>query len=215
MKAALAPYRRKRDFAATREPTGDDRDIPTTALARFVVQKHDASRLHYDFRLEAAGVLKSWAVPKGPSLNPADKRLAVRTEDHPLEYADFEGTIPRGQYGGGTVMVWDQGTYHNLSSHKGKVVPLERAVDTGYAKVWLQGTKLRGAWVLTRSRRMTDAAGEDAGSGKEQWLLFKVDDAAAEPDRDVTSDSPLSAVTGRGIDQIANGRSRVWNSNRE
>ena len=172
-----------------------------------MVQKHDASRLHYDFRLEAGGVLKSWAVPKGPSLDPAHKRLAVRTEDHPLDYADFEGLIPEGQYGGGTVMVWDRGTYHNLSSEKGRPIAVERAVEKGHVKVWLQGSKLEGAWSLVRTSR-----GEP---GKEQWLLIKADDPGADRTTDITESHPRSVVTERTIEEIAAApESRVWQSNR-
>ncbi len=119
----------------------------------FVVQKHAARTLHYDFRLEVEGVLKSWAVPKGPSLNPQDKRLAVPTEDHPLEYADFEGTIPAGEYGAGTVMVWDFGTYRNITEKKGESIPMAEAVAHGHVKVWLEGKKLEAALPSPASKR--------------------------------------------------------------
>src|SRR5258705_8902764 len=137
----LEAYRKKRDFAATPEPPGHVRRAGRRLRPIFVVQKHDASRLHYDFRLEINGVLTSWAVPKGPSMNPADKRLAVMTEDHPLEYADFEGVIPEGQYGAGTVMVWDKGTYELEAD-----IPPDEQLTRGKIDVALQGEKLRGGF---------------------------------------------------------------------
>jgi bifunctional non-homologous end joining protein LigD len=141
---ALEEYRKKRDFNVTPEPAGRARRR-SSGKRIFVVQKHDASRLHYDFRLEINGVLASWAVPRGPSMNPADKRLAVRTEDHPIDYADFEGVIPEGQYGAGTVMVWDKGTYEP----EDKLSP-EEQLARGEINVLLHGKKLRGGFVLVR-----------------------------------------------------------------
>src|ERR1700736_1791908 len=143
---ALEEYRKKRDFKETPEPSGRGNPRRSTRLPIFVVQKHQATRLHYDFRLEVEGVLASWAVPKGPSLNPADKRLAIRTEDHPLEYAEFEGVIPQGQYGAGTVMVWDTGPYEPLD---GK--PLGEQLAHGKIDVKLPSTKLRGSLTLLRT----------------------------------------------------------------
>ena len=140
---SLTAYRSKRAFAKTPEPAGRARQRSRSRM--FVVQKHDASRLHYDFRLAVNGVLASWAVPKGPSMNPADKRLAVRTEDHPLEYAKFEGVIPPGQYGAGTVMVWDRGKYEPLENR-----PLEEQLADGKIGIVLQGEKLRGGFTLVR-----------------------------------------------------------------
>ena len=160
---SLDAYRKKRNFARTPEPPGDDRGAPRRRTPIFVVQKHAASRLHYDFRLEINGVLTSWAVPRGPSMNPADKRLAVMTEDHPLEYADFEGIIPAGEYGAGTVMVWDRGTYAAKQTDVGK------AVRAGRLDFTLEGRKLGGDWVLVRT------GGRDSRS----WLLIKRRDAAA------------------------------------
>jgi bifunctional non-homologous end joining protein LigD len=156
---ALDEYREKRDFRQTPEPP----PVPRKSHARpiFVVQRHDASRLHYDFRLEADGVLKSWAVPKEPSLDPADKRLAVRVEDHPLAYADFEGTIPAGHYGAGQVRIWDRGTYKNLQADR----TLAEGIDAGRVEFELHGEKLRGRFTLVRMR--------GKGRGKENWLLIK------------------------------------------
>ena len=159
----------------------------------FVIQKHAARTLHYDFRLEVEGVLKSWAVPKGPSLNPKDKRLAVPTEDHPLEYADFEGVIPEGEYGAGAVMVWDFGTYRNLTEKKGHPVSMAEAVPHGHVKVWLEGKKLRGGYALTRFKKPPDEA----------WLLVKADDEAADPQTDILKKAADSALTGRSLEEIA------------
>jgi DNA ligase D-like protein (predicted 3'-phosphoesterase) len=158
-----------------------------------VVHKHDATTLHYDFRLEAAGVLKSWAVPKGPSTNPNDKRLAMPTEDHPLDYADYEGLIPEGQYGAGPVIVWDAGTYRNLTEEHGRPVPVERAVTDGHVAVWLEGRKLRGGYALTR-----------IGKGKrERWLLVKMADEQADARRKPVKSQPESVLSGRTVDEVA------------
>jgi bifunctional non-homologous end joining protein LigD len=183
----LGEYRRKRRFTATPEPTGRGSGRRRGAL-QYVVQKHRASHLHYDFRLEWRGVLLSWAVPKGPSLDPSQKRLARRVEDHPLEYATFEGTIPAGEYGGGTVMVWDHGTW----------VPEEPDVDRGLKagklEFELHGRKLRGRWVLVRF------GGGSAGS--RNWLLMKQRDAHASS-TDITRTRPWSARTRRSLADIA------------
>jgi len=165
----LTAYRRKRDFAKTPEPSG--RGDRRGRRRRFVIQKHDATSLHYDFRLEVDGVLKSWALPKGPSLDPRDKRLAMPTEDHPLSYVDFEGVIPEGEYGAGPVIVWDTGTYRNLTERDGKEVPVEQALKEGHLSFWLEGKKLRGGWSLRRV-----PLGRD---GREKWLLVKKDDEFA------------------------------------
>jgi DNA ligase D-like protein (predicted 3'-phosphoesterase) len=158
-----------------------------------VVHQHDATTLHYDFRLEVAGVLKSWAVPKGPSTNPKDKRLAMPTEDHPLDYADYEGLIPEGQYGAGPVIVWDTGTYRSLTEQHGKTVLVERAVQDGHVAVWLEGRKLRGGYALTR-----------IGKGKrERWLLVKMADDEADVRRKPVKSQPESVVSGRTIEQVA------------
>ncbi len=163
----------------------------------FVIQKHDATSLHYDVRLEAGGVLKSWAVPKGPSTDPRHKRLAMPTEDHPLDYADFEGVIPEGQYGAGPVIVWDTGTYRNLTERDGRPVPVEQAVEDGHVAVWLEGTKLRGGYVFTR----TGAGGADAGR-RQRWLMVKMKDEEADARRNPVSTQPESVRSGRHIEDV-------------
>lgn len=191
---ALDDYRGKRDFSRTSEPPGDGADARDHPV--FVIQMHDATTLHYDFRLEADGVLKSWAVPKGPSVNPKERRLAVPTEDHPIGYADFEGVIPAGSYGAGTVLVWDRGTYQNLTRQDGREIRVAEALGRGHVSVWLEGEKLRGGYALTRFR---------AGKG-EAWLLVKMDDAEADPGRDPVATEPRSVVSGRTLAEIAAGR---------
>lgn len=161
-KDRLKSYRAKRDFRKTSEPKGRIRKPRGKPI--FVIQKHDASKLHYDFRLEVDGVLKSWAVPKGPSTDPGEKRLAVPTEDHPLEYADFEGVIPEDEYGAGTVMVWDTGTYQNLREHEGRAVSMNKALRTGKVEVWLEGKKVSGGYALVRTDTKKDTP----------WLLIKM-----------------------------------------
>lgn len=156
-------------------------------MPSFVIQKHDASTLHYDFRLEVGGVLKSWAVPKGPSTNPGDKRLAMPVEDHAISWGDFEGVI-RGGYGKGTVIVWDRGDYENLSDK-----PMEEALEDGHASFRLHGEKLVGAWTLRRV-----ATGKD-----ERWLLIKKNDDEADRELDIVVSRPESAVSGRTIEQVA------------
>lgn len=188
---SLQKYRQKSDFRKTTEPQGEDRRSGEVPI--FVIQKHDASKLHYDFRLEVNGVLKSWAVPKGPSTDPREKRFAIPTEDHPLDYADFEGVIPEGEYGGGTVLIWDEGTYRNLTEKDGKEVPMDQAIDQGQVTFWLEGKKLKGGYALTRFRK-----------GKnERWLLVKMDDEEADARRNPVSTQPNSACSGRSLDEIA------------
>jgi bifunctional non-homologous end joining protein LigD len=190
----LKDYRRKRDFTKTHEPSGDATSKRKDGL-RFVVQKHDASRLHYDFRLELDDVLKSWAVTKGPSTNPGDKRLAVRVEDHPLDYGDFEGTIPEGQYGGGTVMLWDQGTWEPIGDpHEG--------IEDGDLKFRLNGKRMKGEWVLVHMK------GRDQKSKnglRENWLLIKHRDNYASDTDGLTEKFTTSVETGRDIAGIAKG----------
>ena len=158
---------------------------------RFVIQKHAASRLHYDFRLEVEGALRSWAVPKGLSTDPREKRLAVQVEDHSLEYADFEGVIGEGSYGAGAVIVWDAGTYRNLEKEQ----TIADQLAAGHAKIWLEGKKLRGRWTLRRTRR-----GE-----KPQWLVIKRRDEMADARRRPQSTQPASVKTGRTIEEVAGG----------
>ncbi|HII06583.1 MAG TPA: DNA ligase [Methanotrichaceae archaeon] len=187
----LEAYRQKRDFAKTSEPSGSDRR-KLEVKPRFVVQKHRSKRLHYDLRLEVEGVLKSWAVPKGPSVDTKDKRLAVPTEDHPLAYIDFEGTIPEGEYGAGSVIVWDIGTYENTTKIDEEEVPMAEALEKGHATVFLEGEKLLGGFALTRT-----------GKGKnERWILVKMKDDWAIPDLDILEAEPNSALTERSVEEV-------------
>lgn len=157
-----------------------------------MVHKHDASSLHYDFRIEGDGVLKSWAVPKGPSTDPREKRLAVRTEDHPLDYADFEGVIPEGEYGAGAVIVWDCGTYDNITRKDGKAVTVADALEDGHLLIWLNGKKLSGGFALHRTQMGSD----------KNWLLVKMDDDKSDARRNPTSTEPDSVLTGRSIEKL-------------
>ena len=187
---SLYKYRTKRDFARTPEPAGNTEKKERTARQRaYVIQKHRASQLHYDFRLEFAGVLLSWAVPKGPSLDPSVKRSPMRVEDHPVEYATFEGVIPEGEYGGGTVMVWDAGTW---ISENGDI---ETALQKGDLKFTLRGKKLRGSWVLVRTRGFGSKADKS-------WLLIKHRDRYAST-KDITEQRPRSVLTNRLLADIA------------
>jgi DNA ligase D-like protein (predicted 3'-phosphoesterase) len=183
----LRKYREKRDFTKSSEPEGSARSDRAEGRC-FVVQRHEASTLHFDFRLQVGDVLASWAVPKGPSMDPGEKRLATRTEDHPLEYADFEGRIAEGEYGAGTVIVWDIGTYRNLTERNGELVPAEQAVEGGHIKFWLDGQKLTGGFALTRTRFR---------GREDQWLLVKVKDGEADRRRTPAKTQPESVLTGR------------------
>src|SRR5215468_8679416 len=213
----LSTYRKKRDFEKTPEPSGETKVAPSKRW-RFVIQKHDATRLHYDFRLEFDGVFKSWAVTRGPSLDPHDKRLAVEVEDHPLDYGDFEGTIPKGQYGGGTVQLWDRGYWDTDDPEAG--------FKKGDLKFNLHGDKLHGSWVLVRMRH-------DRNGGKRtNWLLIKHrDEYAKEGEENDVLDEDRSVASGRTMKQIADGKGKapkpfmmakngkgkadaVWHSNR-
>jgi DNA ligase D-like protein (predicted 3'-phosphoesterase) len=191
----LRRYRDKRRGSVTDEPgVRDAAEAPPRTRGgdpRFVIQKHDATRLHYDFRLEVDGTLRSWAVPKGPSTDPREKRLAVEVEDHPLDYADFEGVIGEG-YGSGAVIVWDAGTYRNLDEDRS----MAEALEAGHARVWLEGHKLRGGWSLVRTGR----------GAKPQWLLIKRRDEGADARRRPQSTQPESVKTGRTIEQVAEER---------
>lgn len=181
---ALSAYLAKRNLDVSGEPGGGaPGDRP-----RFVIQRHDASSLHFDFRLEVDGVLKSWAVPKGPSTDPRDKRLATPTEDHPLDYADFEGRIPPGEYGGGTVIVWDAGPYQNITEDHGELVPMADALEAGHVKVWLLGHKVQVGYALTRA---------PLGGRDDQWLLVKIDDAGADRRRRPATTELRSVLSGR------------------
>lgn len=188
----LSTYRQKRDFEKTPEPSGKSAVAPSKQR-RFVIQKHDATRLHYDLRLEFDGVFKSWAVTKGPSLDPHDKRLAVEVEDHPLDYGDFEGTIPEGQYGGGTVMLWDRGTWESDDP--------DRGFKKGDLKFTLHGDKLHGSWVLVRMRNR-------GGEKRTNWLLIKHRDEYASEDEDILAEDK-SVASGRAMEQIAGGKGRA------
>lgn len=183
----LAQYNAKRDFKLTPEPAGK---VEKGAGNRFIVQKHDATRLHYDFRLEVGGVLKSWAVTKGPSADPADKRLAVRTEDHPMSYADFEGVIPKGEYGGGSVMLWDRGTWAPIAGKSAK------DIEKGHLHFTLDGTRMKGEWLLVRMKPRP-------GEKRENWLLRKIDDAFAGGSDDLVGRQLTSVLTGRTMAEIA------------
>ncbi len=198
---ALEIYRKKRKFDVTAEPRGHK---ARAGGNRYVIQKHDATRLHYDLRLELDGVMKSWAVTRGPSLDPADKRLAVHVEDHPIEYNTFEGTIPQGEYGGGTVMIWDRGRWiPDGDPHKGYA--------KGHLDFTLEGEKLHGRWHLVRMRARP-------GDRHQNWLLIKGKDDASRTGRkaDIGEAEPLSVATGRSMEEIAEGKGkkRVWHSNR-
>lgn len=194
----LAEYRRKRNFKRTTEPAGSGRT--RSARLAYVIQKHAASRLHYDLRLELDGVMKSWAVPKGPSLDPAVRRLAIQVEDHPIEYNRFEGTIPAGEYGGGTVMIWDYGTYTAAADAGDAEAALRAGYRKGDFKFVLRGKRLTGSWVLVRTKGRGDR------SRQEQWLLIKHRDEAADPGSAPTETYQTSARSGRTMDEIAAGR---------
>lgn len=202
----LAEYRRRRDPKRSPEPSGAE-SVSEGGEPIFVVQLHDARRVHFDFRLEADGVLKSWAVPKGPSSDPQTKRLASPTEDHPMDYRSFEGVIPKGEYGGGTVMVWDTGTYRNLSKERGREIPLAKALEKGHVSFWLDGRKLHGGYSLTRMR------GEDGE--RDAWLLVKKTDRYAGADKAPDLRRVRSVKSGRTLRQIAEDKnSDVWSSDR-
>ena len=204
----LAEYRHKRDFSKTAEPSGDEKRAKDRRKLVFVIQKHAASHLHFDFRLELDGVMKSWAVPKGPSYDPSVKRLAMQVEDHPIDYNTFEGTIPQGEYGGGTVMLWDRGTYTSAVNESDPVPELRRGYEKGDLKIILNGKRMHGSWVLVRTRRGSDE--------KPQWLLIKHRDEYASPGSDIVAREMTSVTTGRTMEEIAeNKRKRVWHSNRE
>ena len=187
---SLRAYRARRKSSRSPEPRGGRRS--SGKRPAFVIQEHQASTHHFDFRLEADGVLKSWAVPKGPSTDPRDKRLAIPVEDHPLDYADFEGVIPKDEYGGGSVIVWDRGTYDNITVKDGQLQPVAKALDQGHLMVELHGQKLSGGYALQRISR-----GDD-----ERWLLIKMRDEHADARRRPTSTERNSVLSGRSVKQV-------------
>lgn len=190
----MKSYNEKRDFSKTKEPK-DEPSAKKNEKPIFVIQKHDATNLHYDFRLEIDNTLKSWSVPKGPSTDPSVKRMAIPTEDHPLAYAGFEGTIPQGEYGGGTVMIWDTGTIQsNKKDDHGNIISLEESFKNGSIEVTLFGKKLQGGYNLVEMK---------GGRMKGNWLLMKQDDAGADARRNPVSTQSESAVSGRSLKEIA------------
>jgi DNA ligase D-like protein (predicted 3'-phosphoesterase) len=201
---ALLMYKNKRNFTISPEPQGNS-VTPYSAKASkglrkatentqpiFVIQKHNASHLHYDFRLEIDGVLKSWAIPKGPSTDPHDKRLAIKTEDHPMDYATFEGIIPEGQYGAGSVIVWDTGTFENIKKEDDKIIPLAQSYKNGQIEVNLHGKKLQGGYALIRT------SGDDA----KKWLCIKMRDEYADARRNPVNSETESVISGKTIEEI-------------
>ena len=201
MTAPLVEYRKKRNFSRTPEPPGKRKPERRRRALSFVVQKHAARRLHYDFRLELDGVMKSWAVPKGPSLAAGAKRLAVEVEDHPLEYAKFEGVIPPGEYGGGAVLVWDNGHWEPIGDPR-------EGLENGKLDFELEGGKLRGRFHLVRTR--------SPDRKKPNWLLIKGRDAHARAEKvgEITETAPESVLTSRTIEEVARDADRVWSSRR-
>src|SRR5688572_30458014 len=202
----LEEYRRKRDFKKTAEPSGDVEPARKRINLVFVIQKHAASDLHYDLRLELDGVMRSWAVPKGPSLDPGNKRLAMQVEDHPMGYNTFEGTIPKGEYGGGTVMLWDRGTYSPDEPDQGESDEdaVRRGLKSGKLSFTFHGERLRGSYALVRTDR----------GPKPKWLLIKHRDNEVRTGTDITEDVMTSVDTGRTMAEIAGESDRVWRSNR-
>jgi DNA ligase D-like protein (predicted 3'-phosphoesterase) len=187
-KKPFEEYNKKRDFSFSPEPIGVIKE--KGGQKKFVVQKHNATTLHYDLRLELEGVLKSWVVPKGPSMDPKVRRLAIPTEDHPIEYADFEGVIPKGNYGAGTVIVWDSGTFRNS---KGEEKSFADNLEEGHATFHLNGSKLIGNFALIKTNR---------GKSRPQWLFFKMKDEYAIPGSEITSEKPNSSKTGRSLEEV-------------
>jgi DNA ligase D-like protein (predicted 3'-phosphoesterase) len=195
-KKPLAEYERKRDFSKTKEPSGRSASKKGKARRkhpRFAFQKHSATSEHYDLRLEVDGVLASWAIPKGPSLDPRDKRLAMRTEDHPLQYLEWEGVIAEGGYGAGPMIVWDRGVFQNISEKRGEPLELKDAIEKGDVKLVMLGEKIRGAYALVRTGPPSD---------REKWLLIKKNDEGADRRRKPTSSQPESVLSGRTIEEV-------------
>lgn len=188
----LTAYKTKRNFTISPEPQGNTMATKSHKHPLFVIQKHNASHLHYDFRLEIDGVLKSWAIPKGPSTDPRVKRLAMETEDHPMSYADFEGMIPEGEYGAGSVIVWDTGSFDNIKEKNGKLIPLQKCYKDGHIEVDLHGKKLQGGYALIR----TD------NNDKKKWLCIKMRDKYADARRNPVSSQPESVISGKTNDDL-------------
>jgi DNA ligase D-like protein (predicted 3'-phosphoesterase) len=193
----LAEYERKRDFTKTKEPSGRGKGKAKAKARRkhprFAFQKHSATSEHYDLRLEVDGVLASWAIPKGPSLDPRDKRLAMRTEDHPLQYLEWEGVIAEGEYGAGPMIVWDRGVFQNISEKGGQHLELKKAIEVGDVKLFMLGEKIKGAYALVRTGPPSD---------REKWLLIKKRDEGADARRRPTSSQPESVLSGRTIEEV-------------
>jgi len=188
-KDPLATYKKRRNLKRSKEPPDSK---TTNIMQQFVIQKHQARHLHYDFRLSINGILASWAIPKGPSLNPQEKRLAVRTDDHPLDYVNFEGVIPKGNYGAGTVMVWDKGTYKNIKMQNDKLVPMEECIQKGQIEIFLTGKKIKGGYNLIKIRQK-----------KNQWLLIKIKDDYANFKKKPVNTRNKSVLSGRTMYQIS------------
>jgi DNA ligase D-like protein (predicted 3'-phosphoesterase) len=204
---SLRKYQSKRNFKVSPEPSAAKalaskpkvKAMTKTKKSKnpiFVIQKHDASHLHYDFRLEINGVLKSWAIPKGPSTDPHEKRLAIETEDHPIEYATFEGVIPEGEYGAGTVLVWDKGTFDNIKEKDGKTIPLPECYKNGHIELNLHGEKLQGGYALIHT-----SLGDE--KRKKDWLLIKMKDEYADARRNPVNSQPKSVISGKTIEEMA------------
>jgi len=196
---SLVTYKSKRNFDTSPEPKGDSMPKKRSSKPIFVIQKHDASHLHYDFRLEIDGVLKSWAIPKGPSTDPHDKRLAMETEDHPMEYAKFEGIIPEGNYGAGSVIIWDHGTFDNIKEKDGKKIPLKQCYKNGQIEVTLHGKKLHGGYALIRTK----------SDDNKKWLCIKMRDEYADARRNPVSTQPESVVSGKTVEEIAKTKKKL------
>jgi DNA ligase D-like protein (predicted 3'-phosphoesterase) len=193
----LGKYTAKRSFEKSPEPAGK-KGRRGGKEPVFVIQEHDATNRHFDFRIECDGVLKSWSVPKGLSTDPRDKRLAIPTEDHPLEYADFEGTIPEDEYGGGAVIVWDRGVYENLAEEDGKPVPVAEGLEKGHISVRLEGEKLRGGYALIRKEDTSDSV----------WFVLKMKDEGADARRNPVSTQPKSVLSGETVEEVSRDKSR-------
>lgn len=184
----LKEYKNKRNFNNTTEPKG--KKIKRNDVLIFVIQKHDATNLHYDFRIEVDGVLKSWAIPKGPSTNPSQRRLAMPTEDHPFEYKDFEGVLSKNNYGAGEVIIWDRGTYYNLKENNSPTI--KESLEKGHVTIFLEGEKLKGGYALIRTSKGKD----------ERWILVKMKDDYADARRNPTSTENKSVISGKTIDDL-------------